>query len=112
MHILNDISYYAHVYRNINIFMSSALSSTLTLNPRMPQIGFRSSETEKCSQRYQNGHFGYGFFSCIQPSEIPIEIPLEIPPEMHLEILLEISPEYLLKCITKYIVIMKFTVEA
>ena len=58
----------------------------------MPQIGIRCSGTRKCSQRYEIDHFCQGFFSCIQPSEIPPEIPLEISPEIHLEILLEISP--------------------
>ena len=81
--------------------MSSTMSSTLNLNPRMTQIGIRCSGTRKCSQRYEIDHFCQGFFSCIQPSEIPIEIPPELPAEMLIklpaEIPLEVPPEILLE---------------
>ena len=80
--------------------------------PRMIQIGIRCSGTKKCSQRHRIDHFCQGFFSAIQPSEIPLGIPLEpfakgdlyhvepsleiplgIPVEPSLEIPLEISFE-------------------
>ncbi len=93
---------FMHTYNEIlAIFMSSTVSSTLNLNLRMTQIGIRCSGTKKCSQRYQINHFCQGFFSGIQPSEIPIEIPPELPAEMLIklppEIPFEVPPEILLE---------------
>ena len=74
-----------------------SMSSTLKPNLKMSQIGIRWFGTKKCSQRYEINHFWWGFFSAIQPSEIPPEILLEIPSgiplELSLEIHLEIPPE-------------------
>ena len=73
------------------------MSSTLSPNPRMNEIGVRCSGTRKCSQRYAINNFCQGYFAAIQPSEAPPkirpEIPLEISLEMHLEIPLEIPTE-------------------
>ena len=69
----------------------------------MTLIWIRCFGTQKCSQMYQIDYIFKGFFSCIQPSEIPIEIPhnfaaeilikpsAEIPFEIALEMLVEIA---------------------
>ena len=93
---------FMHMYNEmLTISMSSTMSSTLNLNLRMTQIGIRCSRAKKYSQRYQIGYFCQGFFSCIQPSEIPLEIPPELPAEMLIklpaEIPLEVPPEILLE---------------
>ena len=73
----------------------------LNVNSKLSQIGIRWSGTRKCSQRYQIDHFCQGFFSGIQPSEIPIGIPPELPAEiltkLPAEIPLEVPPEILLE---------------
>ena len=67
----------------------------------MTLIGIRCFGTKKCSQMYQIDYFRKGFFSCIQPSEIPIETPHEFPAEILIkppaEIPFEIAPEILVE---------------
>ena len=65
----------------------------LNLNMKSSQIGIRCSGTNKCFQRHQIDHFCQGFFSAIQPLEIPFQIPLELSFEMPFEIPPEIPFE-------------------
>ena len=75
---------FTHMYNEMfRISKSYTMSSAQNLNLRMTQIGIRWSGTKKCSRRYQINHFCQRFFSCIQPSEIPIEIPPELLAEIH-----------------------------
>ena len=90
--------------------------STLNPNLKMNQIGIRWSGTRKCSQRYGIDHFCQGYFSAIQPSEMLSKYLLKYLSKYLLKYILEYFSKYLLKyilkCISNYLPIMEFTVEA
>ena len=83
----------------LTISMSSMMSSTLSLNLRMTQIGIRCSGTKKCSQRYHIDHFCPGFF--VHASNLPKYISKYLPNCLP-KCLSNYLPKYLSKYLPKY----------